>query len=227
MSIFLPPSFNYNLPSAGVFFIGLAGGADSGKETLCKVLIERLQKSQVVDSSKALLLHLHDFYRELTDEDRVRVASGLYNFDHPDAFDWDLLAEVMDDAKEGKLTRIPKFDFSTKRRSYEMRSSHVESPSVVLLEGILVLYSQKIRDLLNMKLFIDVDDDVRLANRVARKVAEPNPDTTDHILTEYVRFVKPAFDDFVQPVRPKVQLYECRYEFFMYFARLNPYVFFI
>ncbi|KAI1316802.1 UMP-CMP kinase [Mortierella claussenii] len=213
MSISLPPSFNYSLPTARVFVIGLAGGADSGKvnhslltldyndhqEAFCRFLIEQLQKSQVVDSSKALLLHLHDFYRELSDEDRIRVASGLYNFDHPDAFDWDLLAQVMDDIKEGNVTQFPKFDFATKSRSYETRSKDLESPSVVLLEGIFVLYSQRIRDHLNMKLFVDVDDDARLVNRVARKVAEANPDPIDHILTEYVRFVKPAFDDFIQP----------------------------
>ncbi|KAG0212410.1 hypothetical protein BGX28_006379 [Mortierella sp. GBA30] len=199
MSISLPPSFSYSLPHSKVFIIGLAGGADSGKEAFCRVLIEQLQKSQVVDSSKALLLHLHDFYKELSDEDRTRVASGLYNFDHPDAFDWDLLAQVMDDIKEGNITKLPKFNFSTKRRSYETRSKDLESPSVVLLEGIFVLYSARIRDLLNMKLFVDLDDDMRLANRVARKVAESNPDPVDHILTEYVRYVKPAFDDFIQP----------------------------
>ncbi|KAG0368958.1 uridine kinase family-domain-containing protein [Gamsiella multidivaricata] len=199
MSISLPPSFNYSLPQSKVFFIGLAGGADSGKEAFCRVLIEQLQKNQVVDSSKALLLHLHDYYREPTDEDRVRIASGLYNFDHPDAFDWDLLAQVLDDLKEGNVTRFPKFDFATKKRTFEARSKGLEDPNVILLEGIFALYSQRIRELLNMKLFVDVDDDARLANRVARKVAEVNPDPIDHILTEYVRFVKPAFDDFIQP----------------------------
>ncbi|KAF9578137.1 hypothetical protein BGW38_006222, partial [Lunasporangiospora selenospora] len=174
-------------------------GADSGKETLCRVLIEQLQKSQVVDSSKALLLHLHDFYRELTDEDRVRVASGLYNFDHPDAFDWDLVAEVMDGIQEGNIPKLPRFDFSTKRRHYETRPIGSESPRVVLLEGIFVLYNARIRDQLNMKLFVDLDDDERLINRVQRKISEMDPDPMDHILTEYVRFVKPAFDDFINP----------------------------
>ncbi|KAF9916037.1 hypothetical protein BX616_004768 [Lobosporangium transversale] len=201
MSISLPPSFSYTLPASNVFVIGLAGGADSGKEAFCRVLIEQLQKNQVVDSSKALLLHLHDFYRELTEDDRVRAANGLYNFDHPDAFDWDLLAQVMDDLKERVATKFPKFDFATKSRSYETRPKDLESPSVVLLEGIFVLYSQRIRDRLNMKLFVDVDDDARLVNRVARKVAEPSPDSVDHILTEYIRFVKPAFDDFIQPTK--------------------------
>ncbi|KAG0045923.1 hypothetical protein BGZ83_008857 [Gryganskiella cystojenkinii] len=194
MSIALPASFSYSLPTSRVFVIGLAGGADSGKEAFCRVLIEQLQKSQVVDSSKALLLHLHDFYKELTDEDRVRVASGLYNFDHPDAFDWDLLAEIMEEIQDGHLTRTPKFDFATKQRPKE-----AECPSVILFEGIFVLYSPRIRERLNMKLFVDVDDDARLVNRVSRKVAEFNPDSIDHILTEYVRFVKPAFDDFIQP----------------------------
>ncbi|KAG0279456.1 hypothetical protein BGZ95_001159 [Linnemannia exigua] len=213
MSLTLPASFSYNLPVSRVFIIGLAGGADAGKEKFCRVLIEQLQKSQIVDSSKVVLLHLHDFYRELSDEDRVRVASGLYSFDHPDAFDWDLIAEVIQDIQEGNTFKIPKFNFSTKtryaalqdpqvltrRRSYEVRPKELGSPTVVLLEGIFVLYSAKIREFLNMKLFVELDDDMRLANRVARKVAEVNPDPIDHVLTEYVRFVKPAFDDFIQP----------------------------
>ncbi|KAG0336636.1 Uridine-cytidine kinase-like 1 [Podila horticola] len=199
MSIALPASFSFKLPAPRVFVIGLAGGADSGKEAFCRVLIEQLQKSQVVDSSRVLLLHLHDFYRELSDEDRVRVASGLYNFDHPDAFDWELLETTVDELKEGNVSQLPKFDFATKRRSYQAWSKDVESPSVVLMEGIFALYSQKIRESLNMKLFVDVDDDARLVNRVSRKVAEKNPDSMDHILTEYVRFVKPAFDDFISP----------------------------
>ncbi|KAF9355686.1 UMP-CMP kinase [Mortierella sp. NVP85] len=199
MSISLPPSFSFTVPPSRVFFIGLAGGADSGKEAFCRVLIEQLQKNQVIDTNKALLLHLHDFYKDLSDEDRVRVASGLYNFDHPDAFDWDLLVRVMDDLKEGNLTTLPRFDFTTKKRTYETRPKGLEAPTMVLLEGIFVLYSQTIREHLNMKLFVDVDDDARLAKRVARKVAEPNPDPVDHILTEYVRFVKPSFDDFIQP----------------------------
>lgn len=165
----------------------------------CRVLIEELQKNQIVDSSKVVLLHLHNFYKELSDEDRVRVASGLYNFDHPDAFDWELIVEVIEDIQEGNTFRIPKFNFSTKTRSYEEHPKERGSPTVVLLEGIFVLYSAKIREFLNMKLFVDLDDDMRLANRVARKVAEFNPDPIDHVLTEYVRFVKPAFDDFIQP----------------------------
>ncbi|KAG9073168.1 Uridine-cytidine kinase 2 [Linnemannia hyalina] len=181
MSLSLPATFNYNLPVSRVFIIGLAGGADSGKEKFCRVLIEQLQKNQIVDSSKVVLLHLHDFYRELSDEDRVRVASGLYSFDHPDAFDWELIADVIEDIQEGSTFRIPKFNFSTKTRSYEEHPKERGSPTVVLLEGIFVLYSAKIREFLNMK------------------VAEVNPDPIDHVLTEYVRFVKPAFDDFIQP----------------------------
>ncbi|KAF9110659.1 hypothetical protein BGX27_006032 [Mortierella sp. AM989] len=200
MSLSLPASFSYSLPASRVFVIGLAGGADSGKEAFCKVLIEQLQKKNVVvDRSKALLLHLHDFYKELSDEDRVRAACGLYNFDHPDAFDWELLAQVMDDVQAGRDAQFPRFDFATKKRSFESASKDITNLSVVVFEGIFVLYSQKIRDRLNMKLFVDVDDDARLVNRVSRKVAEPNPDSVDHILTEYVRFVKPSFDDFIQP----------------------------
>ncbi|KAG0262254.1 UMP-CMP kinase [Mortierella polycephala] len=187
MSITLPSSFSYSLPPARVFIIGLAGGADSGKEALCRVLIEEFEKSQVVDSEMALLLHLQDFYMELSDENRTSAVNGHYNFDHPDAFDWDLLGEVIDNIKEGRISKLPKFDFTTKTRSYDTWSPDREIPSVVLLEGIFVLYNKRIRDQLNMKA------------RLTRKVAEPSPDSMDHILTEYVRFVKPAFDDFIQP----------------------------
>ncbi|KAG0256810.1 Uridine-cytidine kinase 2 [Actinomortierella ambigua] len=199
MSIQLPASFTFTLPQSKVFFIGLAGGADCGKEEVCRELISRLQKIRVVDSSKCLLLHLHNFYKELSEEDRVKVAAGLYNFDHPDALDWPLVAETLHSISGGKITRLPKFDFPTKQRKWEQVPEEAQSPTVVLFEGIFVLYEESIRDILNMKLFVDLDDDERLSNRVSRKVKEDNPDSVDHILTEYVRFVKPSFDKFVNP----------------------------
>ncbi|KAG0225989.1 hypothetical protein BGW41_004438 [Actinomortierella wolfii] len=199
MSIQLPPSFTFTLPQSKVFFIGLAGGADCGKEEVCRELITRLQESRVVDSSKCLLLHLHNFYKELSEEDRVKVAAGLYNFDHPDAFDWPLVTETLQNINNGTVTRLPKFDFPTKHRKWEPVPKESQSPTVVLFEGIFVLYEESIRDILNMKLFVDLDDDERLSKRVARKVSEDNPDSVDHILTEYVRFVKPSFEKFVNP----------------------------
>ncbi|KAF9432379.1 Uridine-cytidine kinase 2 [Entomortierella beljakovae] len=169
MSLSLPESFSFELRKSRVFIIGIAGGADSGKEEFSKALIEQLQKkSAMIDRSKVLLLHLHDFYKELSDEDRVRASLGDYNFDHP-----------------GTTEQAPTKD--------------IAELNLVVLEGIFVLFEKETRDRLNMKLFIDADDDARLVNRVQRKTAEIKPDSVDQILMEYVKFVKPAFDNFVQP----------------------------
>ncbi|KAF9971170.1 hypothetical protein BGZ73_005921 [Actinomortierella ambigua] len=201
MSIQLPPSFTFTLPQSKVELTvaKCVFASTISREEVCRELIARLQKSRVVDSSKCLLLHLHNFYKELSEEDRVKVAAGMYNFDHPDAFDWPLVAETLESIRNGQVTRLPKFDFPTKHRKWEPVPKESQCPTAVLFEGIFILYEESIRDILNMKLFVDLDDDERLSKRVSRKVKEDNPDSVDHILTEYVRFVKPSFDKFVNP----------------------------
>ncbi|KAI3828375.1 hypothetical protein L1987_02476 [Smallanthus sonchifolius] len=171
------------------FIIGVAGGAASGKTTVCDMIIEQLHDQRVV------LVNQDSFYHSLTTEELTRVHE--YNFDHPDAFDNEklLLAVVM--LKQGKTVDIPKYDF----RSYKNVVSRRVNPSdVIILEGILIFHDPRVRAMMNMKIFVDTDADVRLARRIRRDTGEKGRDI-GMVLDQYSKFVKPAFDDFILPTK--------------------------
>lgn len=121
-----------------------------------------------------------------------------YNFDHPDAFDKDLILRTLQDLKARRNVEVPIYDFVTHARSNE--THRVMSADVVIIEGILVLHMEEIRSMCNMKIFVDTDDDVRLARRIQRDVAERGRDIAG-VIEQYTRFVKPSFDSFVAPSR--------------------------
>ncbi|KAK6155396.1 hypothetical protein DH2020_009644 [Rehmannia glutinosa] len=177
---FTPTSFSppVNDPSVHKqpFVIGVSGGTASGKTTVCDMIIQQLHDHRVV------LVNQDSFYRGLTPEELKRVHE--YNFDHPDAFDTEQLLECVETLKSGKSVQVPIYDFKTHQRSSES-FRQVNASDVIILEGILVFHDQRVRNLMNMKIFVDTDADVRLARRIRR-------DT-------YAKFVKPAFEDFVLP----------------------------
>ncbi|KAK4483220.1 hypothetical protein RD792_010402 [Penstemon davidsonii] len=158
------------------FVIGVSGGTASGKTTVCDMIIQQLHDHRVV------LVNQDSFYRGLTFEELERVHE--YNFDHPDAFDTEQLLECVETLKSGQSVHLPIYDFKTHQRSSDS-FRQVNASDVIILEGILVFHDQRVRNLMNMKIFVDTDADVRLARRIRR-------DT-------YAKFVKPAFDDFVLP----------------------------
>ena len=121
-----------------------------------------------------------------------------YNFDHPDAFDKDLILSTLQALKARKVVDVPLYDFVTHARSTQCQ--RVTPADVVIIEGILVLHMEEIRNMCNMKIFVDTDDDVRLARRIQRDVAERGRDVAG-VIEQYTRFVKPAFDSFVAPSR--------------------------
>jgi uridine kinase len=125
-------------------------------------------------------------------------ASSDYNFDHPDAFDKELILKTLEDLKARKVVEIPIYDFVTHARSAE--SQRVTPADVVIIEGILALHMEELRNMCNMKIFVDTDDDVRLARRIQRDVAERGRDVAG-VIEQYTRFVKPSFDNFVAPSR--------------------------
>ena len=119
--------------------------------------------------------------------------------DHPDAFDNDLMLACLQDIVSGRPTTVPVYDFKTNSRL----SNQTITPSqvdVVLFEGILTFYSPKVREMFNMKLFIDTDADSRLAKRVLKDVDELGRDM-DQVLHQYIQFVKPAFEEFCIPTK--------------------------
>ncbi|KAL4420365.1 hypothetical protein ABPG77_002305 [Micractinium sp. CCAP 211/92] len=172
------------------FFIGVAGGTASGKTTVCDMIIQRLQEQSVV------MLAQDSFYRSLTEEDRANLPE--YNFDKPEAFDTALLLECLSELKAGRPFEVPVYDFTTHSRSSETR--RVLPADVIVLEGILVLHMEEIRAMLNMKVYVDTDDDVRLARRIQRDVAVRGRDVAG-VIEQYTKFVKPAFDQYVAPSR--------------------------
>ncbi|GIL75286.1 hypothetical protein Vretimale_7981 [Volvox reticuliferus] len=174
----------------GVFIIGVCGGTASGKTTVCDTIMQRLHDSCVV------MLHQDSFYRGLTETERANVAK--FNFDHPDAFDTPLLLETLKRLRAGQQVEVPTYDFSRHARSDEVR---LTGPAdVVVIEGILVLAMEEVREMCNMKIYVDTDDDVRLARRIQRDVACRGRDVAG-VLKQYTEFVKPMFEQFVAPSR--------------------------
>ncbi|KAL3355682.1 hypothetical protein AABB24_016720 [Solanum stoloniferum] len=173
------------------FVIGVAGGAASGKATVCDLIIDQLHDRRVV------LVNQDSFYHNLTPEELTKVHE--YNFDHPDAFDTEQLLCVMEKLKHGQAVDIPKYDFkSNKNDVFPLR--RVNPSDVIILEGILIFHDPRVRDLMSMKIFVDTDADVRLARRIRRDTVEKNRDIAT-ILDQYSKFVKPAFDDFILPTK--------------------------
>ncbi|XP_076926293.1 uridine kinase-like protein 4 [Bidens hawaiensis] len=171
------------------FIIGVAGGAASGKTTVCDMIIEQLHDQRVV------LVNQDSFYHNLSAEEFTRVHE--YNFDHPDAFDNKKLLSVVEMLKHGRAVDIPKYDF----KSYKNNVSRRVNPSdVIILEGILIFHDPCVRELMNMKIFVDTDADVRLARRIRRDTGEKGRDISV-VLDQYSKFVKPAFDDFILPTK--------------------------
>ncbi|KAF3616185.1 Uridine kinase-like protein 2, chloroplastic [Capsicum annuum] len=198
------------------FVIGVAGGAASGKTTVCDLIIDQLHDQRVVLVNQAiqykeffyrtrLKLHLtcfiaevvDSFYHNLTLEELTKVHE--YNFDHPDAFDTEQLLCVMEKLKHGQAVDVPKYDFkSYKNDVFPLR--RVNPSDVIILEGILIFHDPRVRDLMSMKIFVDTDADVRLARRIRRDTVEKNRDIAT-VLDQYSKFVKPAFDDFILPTK--------------------------
>ncbi|GAU33336.1 hypothetical protein TSUD_166010 [Trifolium subterraneum] len=162
------------------FVIGVSGGTASGKTTVCDMIIQQLHDHRVV------LVNQDSFYRGLKPEELEHVHE--YNFDHP---------ECMKKLISGHRVKIPIYDFKKHQRSSDS-FRQVNASDVIILEGILVFHDQGVRDLMNMKIFVDTDADVRLARRIRRDTVERGRDINS-VLEMYAKFVKPAFDDFVLP----------------------------
>ncbi|KAM0892521.1 hypothetical protein ACQ4PT_025694 [Festuca glaucescens] len=173
------------------FVIGVAGGASSGKSTVCKMIIDQLR-----DQRGVVVVTQESFYYGLSDEELVHVHD--YNFDHPDAFDTDLLLSCIENLKHGKAVDIPNYSFKTYKSAPSKRK--VNPSDVIILVGILVFHDSRVRDLMNMKIFVDTDADVRLTRRIRRDTIEKGRDIKT-VLDQYSKFVKPAFDDFILPTK--------------------------
>ncbi|XP_015433696.1 PREDICTED: probable uridine-cytidine kinase isoform X2 [Dufourea novaeangliae] len=182
------------------FLIGVSGGTASGKSTVCKRIMEKLGQVDMDHMQRQVVCISQDsFYRDLSPAEKLKAEKGQYNFDHPNAFDNDLILQTLQDILAGVKCEIPAYDYRTNSLVKDQITT-IYPADVVLFEGILVFYFPKIRDLFHMKLFVDTDSDTRLARRVPRDIKERGRDL-DYVLNQYMNFVKPAFEEFCLPTK--------------------------
>ncbi len=168
--------------------VGVAGGTGSGKTTVAEFIVQRIGAHRIA--------HLqHDaYYRDLSTADQRALAT--HNFDHPDALESDLLARHLTLLKAGQAVDVPLYDFTRHVRTPFTR--RVEPRRVILLEGILILAEPAVRDLLDIKIFVDTDSDLRFIRRLRRDVAERGR-TVDSVIDQYLGTVRPMHLEFVEP----------------------------
>ena len=168
--------------------IGVAGGTGSGKTTVSNQITERVGHKHI-----AYLPH-DAYYRDLTelsDDERARI-----NFDHPDSLDTELLIEHVERLQRGESVNIPVYDFTTHRRKPETLS--VGPQPIILVEGILIFTEKKLRDVLDIKIYVEADADIRFIRRLKRDVEERGR-SVESIIDQYLATVRPMHLKFVEP----------------------------
>jgi uridine kinase len=170
------------------YLIGVAGGSNSGKTTIAERMAE------VIGSDELTLIRLDSYYVAMHDEPiEVRAA---FNYDHPDAFDWDLLKLHLERLTAGETVAVPIYDFTIYDRTD--RVELVRPGKVVVVEGILVLWEPRLRGMLDLKVFVDTPADLRIIRRLRRDVAERGR-TPESILEQYLTTVRPSHEQFIEP----------------------------
>nr|DBA22022.1 TPA: hypothetical protein GDO54_013106 [Pyxicephalus adspersus] len=186
-----PPWYNeHGTQSKEAFVIGLGGGSASGKTTVARMIIEALDVPWVV------LLSMDSFYKVLTEEQQAQAARNEYNFDHPDSFDFELIICTLKKLKQGKSVKIPTYDFTTHSRTKDWKTLY--GANVIIFEGIMAFAHAELLKLLDMKIFVETDSDIRLVRRLRRDISERGREI-EGVLKQYHTFVKPAFDQHIQP----------------------------
>lgn len=170
--------------------IGVTGGSGSGKTTVSKKILEQL------DGHSISIIQQDSYYKDqagMTMEERRAV-----NYDHPLAFDSDLLYQHLKMLKQRQAIDVPVYDYTISTRSPEV--IHQEPTDVVILEGILILSDERIRDMLDIKVYVDTDDDIRIIRRIERDTQERGR-SLESIITQYLTGVKPMYHQFIEPTK--------------------------
>lgn len=175
---------------ASPFVIGVAGGSGSGKTTVTRRVL------QTVGEAGAAVLNQDNYYRDQSDiPPQARRAT---NYDHPAAFDWDLLLAHLDALTSGVPIEMPVYDFTHDTRARDTRT--VLPAPVVVLEGFFALYDARLRDKMQLKVFVDADADVRFIRRLLRDTQERGR-SPDSVIQQYLEFVRPMHLQFVEPTK--------------------------
>ena len=170
--------------------IGVAGGTGSGKTTVVKEIVNSLPPDYVS------VVPLDSYYNdtsELTDEERRAI-----NFDHPDAFDWKLLIHQVNELREGRAVEQPIYSYLESNRL--KKTLHVEPKPVMIIEGIMTLINKRLRDLMDIKIFVDTDADERLIRNIRRDVVERGR-TYETVMQRYLQVLKPMHEQFIEPTK--------------------------
>ena len=173
-----------------MIIIGIAGGTGSGKTTVVKSIIDSLSADEVA------LLPLDPYYND-SSHVPVELRQSI-NFDHPNAFDWDLLSKHVAMLRRGEAIEQTIYDFLTCTRQKE--TLHVEPRKVVIIEGILALSDKELCNLMDLKIFVDADPDERLIRVMQRDVVERGR-TAEAVMERYMRVLKPMHQEFIEPAK--------------------------
>lgn len=171
-------------------FIGITGGSGSGKTTIVNKIF-----SEVPEKSIAII-EQDSYYKDqshLSYEERCKT-----NYDHPLAFDTDLLIEHIELLKNGHAIEKPLYDYEIHNRKKE--TMLIEPKEIIIIEGLLVFYDERIRNLLDIKIFVDTDADLRLIRRIIRDINE-RARTVDSVIAQYINTVRPAHEQFIEPTK--------------------------
>ena len=169
--------------------IGIAGGSASGKTSIAKILHDTFEKTNSV-----IIIKEDDYYKDQSHmpmEERVKT-----NYDHPFAFDHELLLEQLTSLINGQSIQKPTYDYTIHTRSDVIEV--IEATDVIILEGLFVLENKDVRDKLDIKIFVDTPSDERFIRRLLRDITERGR-TLDSVVSQYLKTVKPMHDEFVEP----------------------------
>ena len=170
--------------------IGIAGGTGSGKTTVVKKIVEALPPHFVA------VVPLDSYYNDtshMTEEDRRAI-----NFDHPDAFDWELLVKQVEMLRKGIAVEQPTYSYLKCNR--EKETVHVEPKPVIIIEGIMTLLNKQLRDMMDLKIFVDTDSDERLIRNIQRDCVERGR-TVEMVIDRYQKVLKPMHEQFIEPTK--------------------------
>ena len=179
---------------SNILTIGIAGGTGSGKTTITKRIMERFGGNVSVVN--------HDNYYKAHDEMTYEERCKL-NYDHPDAFENDLMIEHLKQLKAGKSVRCPVYDYTVHNRSKE--TILIKPAKVIIVEGILILADKQLCDQMDIRVFVDTDADVRILRRIVRDVKKRER-TLESVIDQYLTTVKPMHEAFVEPSKKNAHI---------------------
>lgn len=178
-----------------MFVIGIAGGTGSGKTTFTETITEMFQND-------VLVIHHDNYYKcndHLSYEERCKV-----NYDHPNSFDTDLMVEHIKKLKNGEDVEEPVYDYTVHNRD-KTKTIHLEPKKFLIIDGILVLENKELCDLMDIKIFVDTDADIRLGRRIMRDISERGR-SIESVLTQYQDTVKPMHEKYVEPSKKNADI---------------------